>query len=409
MKVLHINQSDIVGGAAIAGYRLHQGLLSQGVDSHLLVSNKKTTSDLVEALPNNRYRLENQIYRFTGRAGLNNINSIGSFDIPQHPLYQAANILNLHNLHGNYFSYLALAKLTQSKPAIFTLHDMWSFSGHCAYSYDCDRWQNGCGHCPNLDTYPGVARDNTALEWKLKNWVYERSNLAIVTLSYWLTQNVRQSMLKRFPIHHIPNGIDTEAYQPLDPDLCRAVLGIPARQNILMLGAASLSDPRKGSGALLRALANLPKSLKAETILLTIGDGADNIESNTGISTLNLGYVSGDRLKAIAYSAADLFLFPTLADNLPLVLQESMACGTPMISFNIGGVPDLVRPNETGYLATPGNIDEFCTGIVQLLEDKALRQTMKQRCREIAVTEYSLELQAKRYIQLYQKTLANTN
>jgi len=123
------------------------------------------------------------------------------------------------------------------------------------------------------------------------------------------------------------------------------------------------------------------------------------------LATLNLGYVSSDRLKSIAYSAADLFVFPTRADNLPLVLQESMACGTPMVSFKIGGVPDLVRPGITGYLAEPEDAKDFCNGIVQLLEDQNLRDRMSQQCRAIALKEYPLELQVQRYIELYRQVL----
>lgn len=120
---------------------------------------------------------------------------------------------------------------------------------------------------------------------------------------------------------------------------------------------------------------------------------------------MSLGYISSDRLKAVAYSAADLFLFPTRADNLPLVLQESMACGTPMVSFRIGGVPDLVRPGITSYLAQPENAQDFTVGIEQLLSDRSLREQMSQNCREITLQEYSLNLQAERYISLYKKAL----
>jgi glycosyltransferase involved in cell wall biosynthesis len=404
MNVLHINQSDISGGAAIAGYRLHQGLLAQGIDSRLLVGRVETNSDRIAAVPS-KYRTEKQLLRVTSRLGFNYLNLVSSFDIPKHSFYKNADILNFHNLHTGYFNYLAIPALTENKPAVFTLHDMWSFTGHCAYSYDCDRWKTGCGKCPYPDTYPTIARDNTHLEWKLKNWLYSRSNLTIVTPSHWLTEQAQQSMLNRFRVHHIPYGIDTEAYQPLDPQQCRSVLGIPTSKKVLMFGAESLKDSRKGGDLLLLALQNLPASLKTETVLLTIGNAGEAISEAVGIATLNLGYVSSDRLKSIAYSAADLFIFPTRADNLPLVLQESMACGTPMVSFKIGGVPDLVRPNVTGYLATPEDADDFSNGIVQLLEDEKQRDEMRQNCRAIALEEYPLELQAKRYLEFYHQIL----
>jgi glycosyltransferase involved in cell wall biosynthesis len=237
----------------------------------------------------------------------------------------------------------------------------------------------------------------------LKNWVYSQSNLTIVTPSRWLTEQAQASMLNRFPIHHIPYGIDTTAYQPLDPQLCKTVLGIPQNKKVLLFAADSLKDSRKGGDVLFQALQQLPPSLKAETVLLTFGSGGETITSQLGIPTLSLGYISSDRLKSVAFSAADLFIFPTRADNLPLVLQESMACGTPMVSFKIGGVPDLVRHQVTGYLAAPEDTADFCNGIVTLLTDEALREKMSRNCREIAVTEYPLEFQAKRYIEIYRE------
>jgi len=404
MKILHINQSDIDGGAAIAGYRLHQGLLGQGVDSKLLVGSVKVDSDRIAAVPR-KQRIENRLNRINRHLGLNYLHLFSSFDIPNHKFYQDADILNFHNLHNDYFNYLAIPKLTQTKSAILTLHDMWSFTGHCAYSYDCDRWQQGCGRCPYPETYPAISRDNTRLEWKLKSWIYGKSNLTIVTPSKWLTEQAQKSMLNGFSIHRIPNGIDTDAYQPLDTEKCRNILGIPANKKVLMFGAEKLNDSRKGADLLIEALKSLPESLKAEILLLILGNYGQKITDLVGIPTLNLGYVSSDRLKSIAYSAADLFIFPTRDDNLPLVLQESMACATPIVSFKIGGVPDLVRPEITGYLAHPEDTQDFCNGIIQLLTDDHLRQKMRENCRAITINEYSLELQAQRYIQLYQQTL----
>jgi glycosyltransferase involved in cell wall biosynthesis len=162
---------------------------------------------------------------------------------------------------------------------------------------------------------------------------------------------------------------------------------------------------RLGGDLIHKALIDLPQSLKSNTILLTLGSGGESIGESIGIPTINLGYVTSDHLKAITYSAADRFIFPTRADNLPLVLQESMACGTPMVSFNIGGVPDLVRPGKTGYLAAPEDITDFRNGIIELLEDQALRHQMAENCRTIALAEYSIRQQTDRYIALYQGLL----
>ena len=404
MNVLHINQSDIYGGAAIAGYRLHQGLLAQGIDSHLLVGKALTSSQRVATVPR-WVHIETQLFRLGWLLGLNYLNHISTFTIPKHPFFKKADILHFHNLHTGYFNYMAIPWLMRAKPAVFTLRDMWSFTGHCSYTYDCDRWKIGCGKCPHRDTYPEIRVDNTRLEWKLKNWAYSRSALTVVTLSRWLADQAKESMLGRFPIYHIANGIDTDSYRPLDREKCRSLLGIPLHKKVLMFGAYDDKSPRKGGDLLLKALQNLPHSLQGDLFLLTMGEAGEVITEAAGISTLNLGFIGSDRLKSIAYSAADLFLFPTRAEAFGQVAQEAITCGTPVVSFNVGGVPDSVRPGITGYLAKPEDHKDFSNGVLQLLEDERLRAQMSRKCREIAIEEYDLGQQTKRYIELYDRIL----
>jgi glycosyltransferase involved in cell wall biosynthesis len=282
---------------------------------------------------------------------------------------------------------------------------MWSFTGHCTYSFDCNRWQVGCGRCPYPHRYKPIRRDATRWEWRFKKWTYRRSNLAIVAPSRWLADLAGQSILHHFPIHHIPNGIDVNIYRPVDSEMNRRQFGIPAGKKVLLFAAAKLQDQRKGSTTVYKALQILPDRLKNEIVLLTIGREGKKKSGLDGIQVIDLGYVRGDRLKAKVFSVPDLVLFPTRADNLPVVLQESMACGTPMVSFDIGGVAELVRPGITGFLARPGNVTDFCKGIVQLLEDNNLRKNMGRHCREIAVSEYALEKQAQRYMALYDRML----
>ncbi len=404
MKVLQISISDITGGASIAAYRLHQGLQRAKNDSKVLVGQKNSSDPNVTEISKRRY-VNKALSRIAATAGLNYLSIFDTWQIKKHPFYQTADILNLHNLHGEYFNYLALSQLTANIPAVYTLHDMWSFTGHCAYSFACEKWQSGCGSCPNLSTYPAVKIDNTHLEWQLKKWVYNQSNLTIVTPSQWLKREAEKSVLQDKKIHWIPNGIPTQIFQPIDQQLCRTILGLPQDKYILAFAAQNLNDPRKGSDLLQKALQLIPASLKQESLLLILGNQSAGFLADIDIPAISLGYVEGDRLKAIFYNAADLFLCPTRADNLPLVLQESMACGIPLVSFDIGGVPDLVRPGVTGYLAKPEDPQDFCHGIVQLLADKTLREIMGQNCRRIAETEYPIELQAQRYIELYQQIL----
>ncbi|MBE9158414.1 glycosyltransferase family 4 protein [Nodosilinea sp. LEGE 06152] len=406
MKVLQINFSDYAegGGGSIAHFRLLESLRNLGIDCKSLSGIKTTDLSYTKSI-DRQPRYESAIRKFTYKLGLNDVHCISSFNIDKDPFFIDADIINFHIIHSGFFSYLSIPYLIRKKTAVLTLHDMWSFTGHCAYSYDCSRWQIGCGQCPYPETYPAIRRDSTRWEWKLKDWVYNRSDLTIVTPSRWLTSQAKASMLGRFPVHHIPYGIDTDAYHPLDSELCRATLGIPLGKRVLMFSAENLKDSRKGSDLLIQALEHLPPALKQDCVLLTLGKRTTQLEAAVDIPAIHLGYISSDRLKAVAYSAADLFLFPTRADNLPLVLQESMACGTPIISFDIGGVSDLVRPSITGYLARPEDTSDFCGGIIKLLSDDIQRQRLSRNCRRIALEEYSLELQAQRYQRLYQQLL----
>jgi glycosyltransferase involved in cell wall biosynthesis len=400
MRVLTINYSDSVGGAAIAAFRLHEGLLRHGVDSRLLVGSKMTDSPLVAKIPQISWK-ELRLGMIGRSLGLNYVNILNTFSLDSHPYFREADLVNLHNIHSGYFNYLAIPRLTRKKPTVITLHDMWSFTGHCSYSYDCGQWRTGCAACPYPDTYPAGKKAGTGREFRLKKWVYERSNLVIVTPSRWLADQARQSMLARFPIHHIFNGIDTEVYRPLDRQLCRSALGIPREKKVLMFGAHALKDPRKNADLLARAFEHLPSALKKEMVLMTFGESGGGGGEACGMPAIDLGYIGGDRLKVIAYSAADIFLLPTRADNLPVVLQESSSCGTPMVSFDVGGVSELVRPGITGYLATPGDYRGFAGRIVELFEDDAARSRMSEHCRSIALEEYGLHAQAGAYIELY--------
>lgn len=388
--------------------RLHRALRAEGIDSKILSSKKTLNTSLSTKIPRSARwkKIENFIGLFTTELGLNDINYLSSFRVKGLQKYSQADILHFHGTHGH-FNYLALPSLTKNKPAIFTLHDMWALTGHCTYSYDCGRWKTGCGQCPYPKIHRPIKRDNTRLEWKLKEWVYQHSNLTIVVLNKWMAEKISQSSLYHLSVCQIPNGVDVETYQPLDSEQCRSLLGIPSDKKVLMFVSLSLGNHRKGSDLLIKALQSLPVSLKSEIVLLLVGDGGEGLAQVIDLKTVDLGYVRSDRLKAIAYSAADLVVFPTRADNLPLVLQESMACGTPMVSFDVGGVPELVRPGQTGYLAKPEDAEDFKNGIVELLEDDKLRNGLGHQCRAIAVEEYSLALQVKRHIKLYKSVIQN--
>ena len=260
-------------------YRLHQGLKNLNVNSRILCHLKTLPGDESILHPQTT-RYDRFARRITQRLGLNDIHNFSTYKLRDLPVYQQADVLHLHIIHSNYFNYLALPELTRTKPAVFTLHDMWAFTGHCAYSYGCERWKIGCGRCPDLKIQPSVRRDATAWEWKLKQNIYTKSKIAIVADSSWLAQLAQDSMLKNLPIpiSHIPYGLDLTVYQPLNKQDCRKVLGVSSRYT-LMFSAANLTDKRKGGDLLAKALRILPKSLKSEILLLILGEGGDEFQA----------------------------------------------------------------------------------------------------------------------------------
>jgi glycosyltransferase involved in cell wall biosynthesis len=412
---LILSTSDLGGGAAISAYRLQQGLTQIGLNPRMLVRKKlghdrnvltgqtklsKGWGKIAPVLD----RLLLQWYPQRDRTTYslqwlpsNLVNQIISLN---------PNILNLHWVCEGFLRIEDLAKLQQKLqiPLVWTLHDMWPFTGGCHYSMNCDRYQSQrCGACPQL--HSRKERDLSRWVWQRKARAWQDLNLSIICPSQWLAEQAKQSIFADLPIHHIPHGIDLDAYRPIDPHQCRHVLGIPAHHKVLLFGAHSLSDHRKGADLLITALEALPESLKQELYLLTLGEGGAEIAQTVGIAHLSLGYASGDRLKAVVYGAADLLVMPTRADNFPLVLQESLACGTPMVSFWVGGVPELVRPGITGALAEPEQALDFRDRIVDLLGNPTQLAQMATNCRQIAIAEYSLPQQAQQYSSLFKQLI----
>ena len=413
MNVLHINWSDNVGGAGLAAYRLHSGLKRLGIVSRMLVKAKATSDAGIQVLADSRSfdNLMARIARWaTETLSLQYVFYPSSFCLLRAACLREADVINLHNTHGRYFSHTVLPWLSRRHPVIWTLHDMWSMTGHCPYSYDCQRWQEGCGSCPRLSDYPSLRWDTTALLWKIKEWTYARARLTIVTPSRWLAALAKESpLLGRFEVHCIPNGLDTNLFRPTPQRAARDALNIGMEDKVILLSAHSLADPRKGGQLLKSALNHLAQTELRDATLLVVGESAEEWKAMGRFHVLPLGVVSDDRLLAACYSAADLFVLPTLADNLPNGVIEAMACGTPPVSFDVGGVSDAVRHLETGYLAHARDVEDLANGIRLLLTDDGLRQRLADRGRTLVESEYGMELQAKRYLALYQSLMDERN
>lgn len=397
MNVLHISESDAEGGAARAAYKLHKDLRQRNHRSQMLVARKLTSDDDVRPLKRNvGWRgLDRASGAVLDRVGLQYAFYASSFSLAGDPWFRAADVVQLHNTHGSYFSHSALPFLSRRRPIVWLLHDMWSFTGHVAYSYECERWRHGCGSCPHLGEYPALPVDTSARLWRLKQSVYARSRLHLVAPSRWLTALVRSSpLLGRFPTHHIPYGVDTEMFSPGPRDEARGRLGLPNDRPIVLFVATDLTDPRKGFQFIDAAVQGLD-----DPLLLTVAaSGTAQFDVDTRFLKID-----DDWLLVDAYRAADVVLLPTLADNLPNVVIESMACGTPCVAFATGGVPDAVRHLETGYLVPPGDTEGLREGLRTLLADAVLRARLGDSCRHAAVEDYSLARQSDRYLELYEE------
>ncbi|MFQ5576763.1 MAG: glycosyltransferase family 4 protein [Anaerolineae bacterium] len=413
MNVLHINTSAYAGGAARAMARLHRGLITQGHTSRIVAKSGPPNDPEVYTVAGNAWpgRIVNALA----------VRADAWFGIPtghrapgatfNSNLFRQTDVIHLHNLHGRYFNYHRLPDMSARKPVVWTLHDMWAFTGHCAYSYNCERWQTGCFQCPllrgkgRLRVEPQPTRlDRTRQIWRNKRALYRRAGLHITAPSRWLADLARQSILAGTgTIQHIPNGVDLNIFRPLDRDAARAELNIPPAANVIFFAAANITAYRKG-------FAHLPAALKAlepagPTVLLTMGAVSESGPQAARFKQVNLGHLSDERKQCLAYNAADLFVFPTLADNQPLTVIESLACGTPVVAFKVGGVPEMVRHMQTGYLARPGDARDLAHGIQTLLHNDALRAQMRRRCRELAETTHDLNEQTRRHIALYRQAI----
>lgn len=305
--------------------------------------------------------------------------------------------ISLHNLHAAFslgWSVELLPLADAVAPTLWTLHDMWSFTGRCAYSRKCLQYVSGCtATCPTPKEYPALSPSRIAGEWAARRDAIGRTTQSrAVAPSAWLA-SVADAGLWQGRVDHIPNGVPLHEYRPRDPRQCRRLLGLKGNTPVLVVAAAELADPRKGMALLVQAL----EQVRRPMTLLTVGAG-DVAVSNPSIEVVPFGAVGSARVQALIYSAADLLLHPALADNFPLVVQEAAACGTPTVALGVGGLPELVRHGRTGWLADPDP-----EGLRRTLE-RALDEGAEQvraACRRVAEDEWDIVRQAHRYVELW--------
>lgn len=312
-----------------------------------------------------------------------------------------ADVYNLHWISG-FIDPLPFFRATE-QPVVWTLHDMNPFTGGCHYNVGCRRFEDRCGCCPQLGS--NREKDLSRTVWTRRQEAYRSAintgQLHIVVSSEWLKRETQVStLLGDAPVHVVPHGLDASTYRPRDTEGLRDTLGIPTDHSIVLFVAQSAQNYRKGFDLLGEALSSLTQE---KVTLLSIGGAKTALE--TALSNIHLGAIESDLLLSVFYSLADLFVIPSRQEAFGQTALESMACGTPVVGFNTGGIPDMVRPGETGWLVETGNVKALRNTIETALADEEPRKRMGQRCRKVVEDEYALDVQARRYQELYRELL----
>jgi len=416
MKIIQINYSDIQGGAARAAYRIHHAVRRVGLESYMWVDTA-TSGDWTVCGPNSKiqkgfarlrptlgegwfkpfFRTENAILHSPAILPSGRVKELNDSD---------ADILHLHWVAGEMISISEIGRLR--KPVVWTLHDMWAFCGAEHYTEEF-RWRQGY-HKGNRPAYESG--------FDLNRWVWNRKRrhwqrpMHIVVPSRWLGECARESaLLCGWPVSVIPNPIDIDCWQPLEQTLARNLLGLPNDVPLLLFGAMGGGrDPRKGFDLLLAALRHLCDCAALRDLQLVVfGQLAPKSPPDLGFPIHYTGLLHDDLSLRVLYSAADVMVIPSRQDNLPNTGVEALACGTPVVAFNVCGLPDIVVHQRTGYLATPFEPEDLARGILWVLSDKQRHANLSSNARAYAMENFASSVVAEKYKELYERVISSSS
>jgi glycosyltransferase involved in cell wall biosynthesis len=397
MNVVILSDFETYGGAAIATSRLAQGLSDAGLEITRIVAHPDGKEHSWKTVPLHQKRFMDRII---GKSNLKRLEGLLESIRPQ--------VINLHNIHGALAEGWSLdfVRICQNfAPTIWTLHDMWGFTGRCAYSYDCRKFVDGCdASCPTPNEYPQLEPDQIHSAWlHRKNILKDTTKLTCITPSNWMATEASAGLLNQVRIEVIPNGLSLDAFKPVSRSEALKQLGIISKEIVMIAVAQDFEERRKGGSFLQEALSQI---LDEDLTLLIMGEGKIKLTSPK-VKVHHLGFVNEDQTKALAYNAADFIIHPAPVDNCPNVLIEAFSCGTPAVGFNVCGIPELVRPDLTGWLANEVNSTSLLTAIKTAIQDIRNRKNLRISCRQITETEYALPLQAKRYSDLFSQLISS--
>jgi glycosyltransferase involved in cell wall biosynthesis len=410
MKVLIVNFADNEGGAARAAYRLHKALLRSGVDSQMLVDTKLSDDYSVIGQDSNVGNGISLMRRVLDRLLINfyKHRSPTYFSpnlVPFSGLVKRINALNpdIVHLHWVNKAMLSISDIAAIKaPIVWSLHDMWAFTGGCHYDEECGAYKQSCGTCKVLGSVKPNDLSHKVFKKKLTTYAVHQ-NLTVVGLSKWLAESALKSTLfKNNKVVCLPNPIDTSVYLPLDKRIAREILGLPVDKKLILFGAmGATSDPRKGYKVLCEALLQL----KGQDIELVVF-GSSQPETSEGFkfNTHYLGQLHDDVTLRALYSAVDVMVVPSRQENLSNAIMESLACATPVVGFDIGGNSDMIEHKNNGYLVKPFDIADLTAGIEWVLNAPNYGE-LSVSARNKVLTEFDSRVVVKQYIGLYESVL----
>ena len=412
MRVLIINTSERIGGAAIAANRLMQALKKNGVKARMLVRDKQTDQltvvsigygwtqpikflwERVSIFAANKFSKRNLFLVDIANAGT---------DITKNIELERPDVIHLHWVNQGYLSIGNLNKILHSgKRVVITMHDQWYFTGICHYSGDCDKYTSHCHHCTLMN---GTALGDFASQlFDKKQHIYEDSKVTFVGCSQWMANLARTSALTQgHKVVSIPNAINTEQFRPLDKAAARKELSLPLKGKLLLFGCQRITDERKGFRYLVDALQIIKRDnpeIAQNTEIVVVGGKADSSSSHLPFSIIPVSYVSDPQKMIALYNAVDLYVTPSLQDNLPNTIMEALACGTPCVGFDVGGIPEMIDHKKNGYVARYKDSADFAEGIKWVLTSD--HDTLSAKAREKVMNNYTEDIVAKKYIEVYE-------
>ena len=414
MKILIVNTSERIGGAAVAAHRLTDALNKHGVKAKMLVRDKQTTGVTTIPLPTSWRRRWHFLWeRFViwwhnGFSRKNlfavDIANAGT-DITRLPEFKEADLIHLHWINQGMLSLDNIRKIVASgKPVVWTMHDMWPCTGICHHARECNGFHGQCGQC----FYLRFPKDKD-LSYKVlakKRQAYAGGKIHFVTCSHWLEKLAKQSNLPAgSDVRTIHNALNTSLFQPADRQEARRHLDLPADKRLILFGSVKITDKRKGIDYFVEACHRLVKKapeLDGQLGIVVFGSGASALAELLPLPVYPLGYIQGEQEMTHVYNAVDLYATPSLEENLPNTIAEAMACGTPCVGFNIGGIPEMIDHRINGYVAAYRNAEDFAQGIHWILQE-ADGESLAIQARKKAINAYSEESVARQYIRLYEE------